>query len=77
MAKKKIDPDDLTGNMFKQAFSAALESCGGKVHKLSAKLGLKSRCYYWETHLPPYEKMKEYYPKLLAISQEKEANLGA
>ncbi len=75
MAKKDkptIQPDDVSGRMFKDAFNSALEKCDGSVWKLGSKLGLKSSCDAWtKDHYPPYKKMKKFYFKLVDIADGK------
>lgn len=67
-----VDPQDISGRMFRQALLDAYDRVGKNNAELERALGLKvGSCKYWvQGGNPPYRKMQEMYFRLLDIKPQ-------
>jgi hypothetical protein len=67
-----VDPDDISGRMFRQALAQAHERCAHKTMRLAKALGLQSRsCFNWlRGDYPTYVNMQKIYYLLLEVGRD-------
>ena len=70
---KRIQPDDVSGRLFRTALSDAYAVLDSNSCRLARALGMKSRtCQAWldGQEWPPYRKMQQYYYLLLDVVEK-------
>lgn len=69
---RHVDPEDISGRMFRQALLDAHERVGRNTSELERAIGAKvGCCKYWiGGGTPPYRKMQDLYFKFLDVKAE-------